>query len=306
MLDTSDGGIKRRPPNRCRSASEMMAERAQLSSRLVSHMRSLHIRPRRHLTALAVALWGGAAAVDWQVNWRVADNELPVLHRLAIIYLMLPVMIWLLGWFHWWLGIPATVLLGLGLWKAISGSWQPVVRLVMPLLLLVVTLARIMLSVIGGLFDFNTGEWLGIPAMALLVFALWKAMSGASSRSSIRPMTLALLLVAAGWVMLTAAGGLSDIDNFDWPKHRATLLDLGRYSWPTYLPMHLHYLFADAEPSNPLLRYYLGYYIVPALASRWFGPAALGWAVPLWTWLGVALILLLFVRSYLAGRPFLQ
>ena len=37
--------------------------------------------------------------------------ELPVLHRLAIIYLMLPVVIWLLGYFHWWFGIPATALL---------------------------------------------------------------------------------------------------------------------------------------------------------------------------------------------------
>ena len=255
----------------------MMADLSQLNSRLVSHMRSLHIRPRRHLTALVVALWGGTAAMVWQepdsvgswlsivlvlfivsyvlltvqiswrspqrwwqVNWRTADNELPVLHRLAIIYLMLPVMIWLLGWFHWWLGVLATVLLVLGLWKAMSGSW----------------------------------------------------------RTSLSPATLALLLVvAAAWVMLAPAGGLLDIHNADWLKHRTTLLDLSRYSWPTYLPTYLHYLSADSEPSTPLLRYYLGYFILPGLAGRWFGPTALAWVLPLWTWLGVALVLLLFTRS---------
>ena len=257
----------------------MMAARAQLSSRLVSHMRSLHIRPRRHLTALVVALWGGTAAVDWQepnsvgswlstvlvlfivsyvlltvriswrspsprrwwqVNWRVADNELPVLHRLAIIYLMLPVMIWLLGWFHWWLGIPATVLLGLGLWKALAGSWRP----------------------------------------------------------SLSPATLMLLLLAAGWVMLTAAGGLFDINNIDWRDHRTIMSDLSRSHWPVYLP-------TDLSDEKSLLRYYLGYSMVPGLVGRWFGPAALNWAVPLWTWLGVALALLLFTRSYRGWRAIL-
>ena len=226
------------------------------------------------------------------------DNELPVLHRLAIIYLMLPVMIWLLGWFQWWLGIPATVLLALGLWQALAGSWRSAIHPVLPVVMLVVTLARIMWSVRNGLFDFNTGEWLGIPATALLVFALWKAMSGSSSRSAIRPVTLVLLLTAAGWVLLGHAGGLLDIQNPDWLKHRATLLDLARYSWPTYFPSDLHLPSPDSESSAPLLRYYLGYFIVPGLAGHLLGPAALNWAVPLWTWLGVALILLIFTRNY--------
>ena len=55
----------------------------------------------------------------------VANNsaaELPVAHRLAIVYLMLPVMIWLVGWFHWWLGLPAVLLLALALRKALLGS----------------------------------------------------------------------------------------------------------------------------------------------------------------------------------------
>ena len=61
----------------------------------------------------------------------VANNsaaELPVAHRLAIVYLMLPVMIWLVGWFHWWLGLPAVLLLALALRKALLGSWRVSLR----------------------------------------------------------------------------------------------------------------------------------------------------------------------------------
>ena len=34
------------------------------------------------------------------------SDELPVLHRLAIAYLVLPLVIWLVGWFEWWFGFP--------------------------------------------------------------------------------------------------------------------------------------------------------------------------------------------------------
>ena len=161
-----------------------------------------------------------------------AAAELPVAHRLAIVYLMLPVMIWLVGWFHWWLGLPAVLLLALALRKALLGSW----------------------------------------------------------RVSLRPVTWALLLIAFAWVMATAAGGVFDMINPDIEKHRAILFDLSRGNWPTYLPTYLDL--------PVLLRYYLGYYMVPGLLASLFGVAALNWSVALWTWCGVALALLLFTRGY--------
>lgn len=163
---------------------------------------------------------------------RAAEPELPVLHRAAIIYLALPVGIWLLGWFEWWFGIPATALLVAGLWPALSGSW----------------------------------------------------------RVSLNAASLALLLVALIWVMLTQAGGLLDLNNGHLQTHRAAFLDLGRGPWPTYLTPYIH-----DEP--PLLRYYLGWWMPPGLAGKWFGAWALNWAVPLWTWGGVALVTLLFARG---------
>ena len=157
---------------------------------------------------------------------------------------MLPVCIWLAGWFEWWLGLPAVALLGAGLWPALAGSWR-------------------------GLRP----RWPAVFACALL---------------------------ALGWVMLTANGGVFDSRNADWLKHRTTLLDLGRQPWPVFLPDVLSdYLPSEFNPvARPLLRYYLGWYMVPGLAARVGGPAALNWAVPLWTWLGVALVLLLFVRRF--------
>ena len=175
-------------------------------------------------------------------SWlRPADNaaELPLLHRLAIIYLMLPVVIWLVGWFEWWLGIPAVLLLAAAFWQAVSGSL----------------------------------------------------------RISPRTGAVAVLAAAACWVLVTGAGGLFDASSIDWLVNRTRLLELGRYPWPTFLPDPLATYAPDLVSPPPLLRYYLGYYITPALAARWFGPAVLNWAVPLWTWLGVALVLLMFTRE---------
>ena len=166
-------------------------------------------------------------------------REVPLLHRLAIIYLMLPVFIWLVGWFEWWLGVPAAVLLAAAFWQALGGSWR------------------------------------GKPRAA----------------------AVAVIVVAVCWAMSTAAGGVLDLQNGDWLKHRTILLDLGRYPWPTFLQSPLSVYTPNEVYSPPLLRYYLGYYMTPGLAAHWLGPAALNWAVPLWTCIGAALMLLMFTRE---------
>ena len=172
---------------------------------------------------------------------RPADDarELPLVHRLAIVYLMLPMVIWLAGWFEWWLGIPAALLLAAAFWQALCGSWRP----------------------------------------------------------SPRAAAVAILAVAACWVMLTPAGGVFDTNWTDWVEHQTTLLDLVRYPWPTFLQDPLRAYVPEEVYSPPLLRYYLGYFMAPGLAGHWLGPAALNWAVPLWTCLGVALVLRMFTRE---------
>lgn len=177
------------------------------------------------------------------------EPHLPVLHRLVVVYLMLPVLVWLLGWFNWWLGVPAAAALVAGFWRAMAGPW----------------------------------------------------------RMSLRAGAFALPLVACAWVMLTAAGGVFDAHNGDWIKHRAVLTDLAEHAWPVRLSDPLAaFLSAEARAApDAILRYYLGYYLVPGLAGLWIGPAALNWAVPIWTWGGVALLVLLFTRGLPRGRAVL-
>ncbi len=165
------------------------------------------------------------------------SRALPLVHRLAVAYLLAPVAVWLLGWFHWWVGVPATALLAVGAWQALSGSWR----------------------------------------------------CRRPSRT-----TVVLALVAAGWVLTTAAGGVFTVAD-DWSTHRAILLDLTRDGWPTYPVDYLN-------DSPPLLRYYPGWHLVPVLLGRWLGPATLNWAVPLWTWCGATLVVLLFARGLSALR----
>ena len=173
-----------------------------------------------------------------------AESALPLLHRLAVVYLMLPVVVWLVGWFEWWLGLPAAALLAGALRHPLSGPWR-----------------------------------LRAPTSA----------------------EAAVLAVAALWVLATPAGGVFDPRNLDFFGYRATLLDLGRHPWPTYLPDPLaawRPAPAEGPPATPpLLRYYLGWFMVPGLAAHWLGPAVLSWAVAVWTWAGVSLVALLFTRG---------
>ena len=131
--------------------------------------------------------------------------------------------------------------------------------------------------------------WFSVPATLALAWALRDVLRG-PWRVSISGRDLALALVALAWVLAVPAGGVLGGEYGDWIGNRAIFMDLGRGGWPTHVTDHL-----GDEP--PLLRYYLGYFLVPGLVGKWFGPSALNWAVPLWTWIGVALLLRLFTRG---------
>lgn len=170
--------------------------------------------------------------LDAQGGHSVAEtNALPLSHRLSIVYLAAPVVVWLVLWFKWWVGFPLAGLLITGLWRSLSGSW------------------RVSFSLRFGI----------------------------------------LSLAALAWILLTPISGLWKF-NSDFIGRYTELLDMGRGGWPTYLTDYLN----DAPP---LLGYYLGWQIIPGLAGKWTGPTILSWAVPVYTWVGVWLIIVLFTRG---------
>ena len=181
-------------------------------------------------------LMGRSAELSTEGIAPSTGGELPLSHRLSIVYLALPMVVWLVGWLEWWAGLPMAGLLAAGLWRCLSGSWR--VSLSLPL--------------------------------------------------------LASLLAALGWVLATSVGGLWGLSH-DLKFNHAVLLDMGRGGWPTYMTDYLH-----GDP--PLLAYYLGWHMVPGLVGRWLGPAALGWAVPVWTWIGVGLMAAVLTRGLTTVR----
>ena len=88
-------------------------------------------------------------------------NSLPVVHRLAILYLVLPVLVWLIGWFHWWLGIPAALLLVIALRKSMLSSWRVSLTPTTGVLLLI-ALTWVMATAAGGVFDLDNHNFLSI------------------------------------------------------------------------------------------------------------------------------------------------
>ena len=148
--------------------------------------------------------------------------------------------------------------------------------------------------------------WFGLPAALFLGLALVPVLRGGWRPRQPSRAALAIVALGLGWTMLTAHGNVFDGNNSDWWDRRAMLLDLSRHPWPVYLRDGLaDYLPWGGGERQALLRYYLAWYIVPGLAGRLFGPAALHWAVPLWSGLGITLVLLLFARGLPGWRTVL-
>lgn len=132
--------------------------------------------------------------------------------------------------------------------------------------------------------------WFGIPLSLLAALAIAPLLAGPWRVRRLSAAAQAVLVIAAVGTALSPAGGFFGWSITDWITHRALFLDLTGRPWPVRLAGY-----SDEPP--PLLTYYSAWYLVPALFGKWFGPAALNWAVPAWTWCGLALVLLLFTRG---------
>ncbi len=89
-----------------------------------------------------------------------------------------------------------------------------------------------------------------------------------------------LFFITIVWVYFSGSGGLS-FQNGDWIKHNAILRDLIQHGWPVTYQL--------SDNSTAFLNYYLGWYMVPALAGKLYGFSGALVAQFLWTLIGVFL-----------------
>ena len=134
--------------------------------------------------------------------------------------------------------------------------------------------------------------WFSVPLVSLLIASLWKCMAG-SCRFRLPTAFFPILAISVLYVSLTPASNLVLPSGGDWYKHRRLLTDLVQSDWPAQTQVRG----AEDDGKVANLRYYLGYYLVPAVLAKPFGLSALNWTVPLWTFLGWFIGTLVFVHG---------
>ena len=130
---------------------------------------------------------------------------------------------------------------------------------------------------------------IGLPvALVVAGGAVWFWIKpGPATRPALTQKNLLLVLTAAFlWTLLTGVGGVVPQSN-DYVKHNLLLHDLASSTWPVIYPH---------AGGGTYLCYALGYYLVPALGSRWLGADALSAITFAWTFAGLFLFFWWAVR----------
>ena len=207
------------------------------------------------------------------------SQSISLLHRLSIIYLSLPLAIWLLGWFHWWFSLPVVAVLIAALWPFMANIGRREYAAVREWMenrrarrarrseTRRQRRRRLQEERLRGVSTEADIPWWGIATIVII------------------------LIVAAVLVIVSGAGGWADVTNSDWNKHRGVFSAVASWQWPVHVPTR------DDLP-DPMLRYYLGYYMVPSALSKLLGEEVLKWLIGLWTWVGISLGLLIFAKYF--------
>ena len=143
------------------------------------------------------------------------------LKLISLLYMYIPVVIFLFGYTRWYYAVATTVILIVCLYRYMADKGNYSYR---------------------GLYDVDAH------------------MDGADSEKgiSLEPSVVAFsLILIAGVSILVGIGGLLP-QSGDWEKHNAVLNDLIEHSWPVYYDRF----------GKCMLTYYLGQYIVPAVAGK--------------------------------------
>jgi len=134
--------------------------------------------------------------------------------------------------------------------------------------------------------------WPAAAGLAVILFAV--ARTSGRAPQAVRWGTVpVIVVVAAIWVAISGVGHLV-YANSDWVIRDAVLVDLVRDRWPV--------TFQTTEHGLLLLRAPLAYYLPAAIVGWVAGLGAAQWMLALWTWMGVTLSFMLFLRGVTSTR----
>lgn len=159
--------------------------------------------------------------------------------------------------------------------------------------LLIVSLCYIYIPVIVFLFGW-TKLYIALGCSFILLFAVARLYHDCSSRQAeeicIGKGCLLFLLLFFFLVGYYAGWGRFTEQSSDWWKHNAVLADLVNHSWPVY--------YINGE-EHSMLTYYLGQYIIPALAGKVLHSFRTAeFATLLWAELGLFLVYMNLIRIF--------
>src|SRR5262245_6792079 len=133
---------------------------------------------------------------------------------------------------------------------------------------------------------------LAIPAVSTIVIVLCRVCPRRLEKEHLDYRTL-IFCAALAAVYLAFCGYLPSTGrSWDWIKHFAIINELGEQPWP---PIR--------SDTQTFLRYYLGYYLIPGLFSKLFGNRLIEIVVFFQTWLGLFLVLGLFLQKLRPKHP---
>jgi hypothetical protein len=128
---------------------------------------------------------------------------------------------------------------------------------------------------------------LAIPSLIFLGICCYRLIRPVTWPPIFLPVAASLFVVAA---IFTALAGIVPplYQNSDWDKHYAILKILITNPWPVVITY--------ADQSREVLRYYLGWYLIPASLCKALGLSGIDLAVGAWTILGLGLFFLLLAE----------
>ena len=145
------------------------------------------------------------------------------------------------------------------------------------------------LAIFWGAF---TNYFLAVPGVFVILILAYRVLPQRPFRVDLTSRELATCVVVSA-VFLWCCGYLPPVGrSWDWMKHFAIVNELGQNPWP---PIQVE--------SGTFLRYYLGYYILPGLATKVFGNSQIELFVFAQTWIGLFLLLALLLEKIRPRRP---